>query len=72
MICPSLSGWHGTCTLSSPPQGVAVGLYLLQPFRLMVGDGDGFAFYPRRCHWAISVTAFQAGEVTIYTPSPNA
>ncbi|MBR5373496.1 MAG: hypothetical protein IK131_02340, partial [Paludibacteraceae bacterium] len=45
---------------ASYTQGVAVGLYLLQPFRLMVGDGDGFAFYPRRCHWAKCVTAFQA------------
>ncbi|MBR3520640.1 MAG: hypothetical protein IKN77_11080 [Paludibacteraceae bacterium] len=34
MICPSLSGWHGTCALSLP-QGGAVGLYLLQPFRLI-------------------------------------
>ena len=33
MICPSPSGWHGICALSFP-QGVAVGLYLLQPFRL--------------------------------------
>jgi|GEM_PF-2212920 hypothetical protein len=30
---------------------------LSQPFRLV---GNGFAFYPRRCHWAISVPAFQA------------
>ena len=28
---------------ASYTQGVAVGLYLSQPFRLMVGDGDGFA-----------------------------
>ena len=33
MICPSPSGWHGICALSLP-QGGAVGLYLLQPFRL--------------------------------------
>ena len=43
---------------ASYTQGVAIGLYLSQPFRLMVGDG--FAFYPRRCHWAKCVTAFQA------------
>ncbi len=56
-ICPSPSGWwkiHST----SYSQGVAIGLYLFQPFRLMVGNE--FAFYPRRCRWAKCVTAFQA------------
>ena len=41
LICPSPSGWWET---DSPfTQGVAIGLYLSQPFRLVVGDG--FAFY---------------------------
>ena len=55
---------------ASYTQGVAIGLNVSQPFRLMVGDG--FAFYPRRCHWAKCISAFQAGEITFYTPSPNA
>ena len=42
LICPSPSGWWKIYS-TSYSQGVAVGLYLLQPFRLMVENG--FAFY---------------------------
>jgi|GEM_PF-1870821 hypothetical protein len=42
LICPSPSGWWEIYS-TSYSQGVAVGLYLLQPFRLVAGDG--FASY---------------------------
>ena len=67
LICPSPSGWWET---DSPfTQGVAIGLYLSQPFRLMVGDG--FAFYTQGV--AIGLNVLQPFRlVTFYTPSPNA